>query len=60
MSFYLFIILVLVIFLIAFAIMKRENVRASFTFKPFGFTLEAKNEHQPLPAAGTSAAEPGK
>ena len=43
MSLYLFIIFVLAMLLIGFAITKRDNVRASFSFRPFGFTLEARN-----------------
>jgi hypothetical protein len=35
------------LFLIGFAIHKKDSVRASLSLKPFGFFLEAKNNEPP-------------
>jgi hypothetical protein len=37
---------VLIVSLIAFAINRRGNVRASFSLHPFGFSIEAKDDHE--------------
>ena len=34
------------ILLIAFAINRRDNVRASFSLHPLGFSIEAKDDHE--------------
>jgi hypothetical protein len=46
MTIYLFIFLALLVLLVGFAVYMRDNVRASFSFKPFGFSLEAKNDNE--------------
>jgi hypothetical protein len=39
--------LVLIVFVIVFALCRKDSVRAVFWFRPFGFFLEAKNNATP-------------